>query len=53
MALVIDYTYQNLNNFVSLVHQFKISKSHFHKLYGNRLHVPDNRLPIQKRNFLN
>ena len=51
MTLVIDYTYQNLNNFVSLVHQFKISKSHFHKISGNRLHEPDNRLPIQKEIF--
>jgi len=36
---------------VSLVHQFKISKSHFHKISDNRLHEPDNRLPIQKEIF--
>ena len=36
-SLVIDYTYQNSNKFVSLCHQFKISKCHLHGLFGNRL----------------
>ena len=36
-----------------LFHQFKISKSHVHKLFGNRLQEPGNRLPVQKDIILN
>jgi len=46
--MVIDYISQNSNNFVPLVHQFKIFNMPLYKPSGNRLHEPGNQLPVQK-----